>query len=67
VISVNGEPSNVAAPTTLGELLAHIGVDQAARGVAVALDGEVVPRRLWPTQSVADGAAVEVLGAIQGG
>ena len=38
-----------------------------ARGVAVAVDGEVVPRTVWDTFAIADGARVEVLTAMQGG
>ena len=36
-------------------------------GVAVAVDGEVVPRADWPATALADGARVEVLTAVQGG
>ena len=37
------------------------------RGVAVAVDGEVVPRSAWDATTLADGQRVEVVGAIQGG
>lgn len=40
---VNGEPSSVAAPTTIAELL--LAIDAPTRGVAVAVDGEVI--RVW--------------------
>ncbi|OLT17457.1 thiamine biosynthesis protein ThiS [Pseudonocardia sp. CNS-139] len=36
-------------------------------GVAVAVDGEVVPRAGWPDAVLAEGARVEVLTAVQGG
>jgi sulfur carrier protein len=35
--------------------------------VAVALEGEVVPRTAWPQTEIADGAHVEVVVAVQGG
>jgi len=35
--------------------------------VAVAVDGEVVPRGEWATTAVRDGQQVEVLRAVQGG
>jgi sulfur carrier protein len=38
-----------------------------ARGVAVAVDAEVVPRGAWATTPLPEGAQVEVLTAIQGG
>jgi sulfur carrier protein len=40
---------------------------EARRGVAVAVNGEVVPRSTWETSRLADGDAVEVLTATQGG
>jgi sulfur carrier protein len=47
--------------------LSHLGVEADARGVAVAVDGEVVPRASWSTFALVDGARVEVLTAMQGG
>ena len=38
-----------------------------ARGVAVAVDGEVVPRAAWQTFALAADSCVEVLTAMQGG
>jgi len=42
-------------------------VTTAGRGVAVALNGEVVPRSSWPVARLRDGDRVEVLTAAQGG
>ena len=42
-------------------------VTTARRGVAVALNGEVVPRSTWPVARLRDGDRVEVLTAAQGG
>ena len=39
----------------------------ARRGVAVAVNGEVVPRSAWPGAVLRDGDRVEVLTAAQGG
>jgi sulfur carrier protein len=65
MIIINGEPSEVAPGATLIELLSHLGAPD--RGVAVAVDAEVVPRGAWATFTLADGARVEVLTAVQGG
>ncbi|MCW3004007.1 MAG: thiS [Conexibacter sp.] len=65
MIIINGEPSELAPGATLSELLAHLGAPD--RGVAVAVDAEVVPRGAWATFALADGARVEVLTAVQGG
>lgn len=64
-IELNGRPRELEAPVTLGELLDSEVTDR--RGVAVALDGEVVPRASWDTTALVDGATVEIVGAVQGG
>ena len=66
-ISVNGEHTDVATGTTVADLLAELELPAEGRGVAVAVDAEVVPRGEWPRRVVADGAQVEVVTAIQGG
>jgi sulfur carrier protein len=66
-ILLNGEPVTVDEGTTVEELLDRLDVPPQARGVAVAVDAEVVPRGAWSEHVVADGARVEVLTAIQGG
>jgi sulfur carrier protein len=65
VIRVNGDPSDVAPGTTVIELLRAL--EAPDRGVAVAVDGEVVPRGRWADTSLADEAKVEVVMAVQGG
>ncbi len=65
MISVNGE-AREGAGKTIAELLDGLGV-RTQRGVAVAVDAEVVPRGEWPARIVPDGARVEVLSAMQGG
>jgi sulfur carrier protein len=66
VIFVNGEPRERSG-ATIAELLADLGVEDRARGVAVAVDGEVVPRAEWPERRVNEGERVEALSAMQGG
>jgi sulfur carrier protein len=67
VIFVNGRPTQGHDDATVAQLLAVLGVDREARGVAVAVDGEVIPRREWPDRTVPGGARVEALTAMQGG
>jgi sulfur carrier protein len=66
VIFVNGEPRERAG-ATISELLSELGVEERARGVAVALDGEVIPRAEWGERRVNEGQRVEALSAMQGG
>jgi sulfur carrier protein len=65
VISVNGRPSTATPGDTLAALLADLELPD--RGVAVAVDAEVIPRGRWSSYVVEDGAHVEVVTAVQGG
>lgn len=64
-VTVNGVRWELPEEATLADVLARL--DVPARGVAVAVDGAVVPRAWWPATALADGAGVEVLTAVQGG
>jgi sulfur carrier protein len=44
-----------------------VGADGETRGVAVAVDGEVVRRAEWVTTPLSDRQAVEIVRAVQGG
>ena len=66
-IELNGGVVELADAATLADAARAAGAPQSARGVAVALDGEVVPRSEWDSTPLRDGATVEVLAAIQGG
>jgi sulfur carrier protein len=63
VITVNGVPTERLG--NVAELVASVTPEQ--RGVAVAVNGEVVPRGEWATRPLADGDTVEILSAAQGG
>jgi sulfur carrier protein len=65
MIVLNGSPRD--GTPSLGVLLDELGLGLDARGVAVAVDGEVVPRSEWDRWALVDGARVEVVDAIQGG
>ena len=56
---------SLAATASLADAVATVVA--VPQGVAAALNGEVVPRRSWPATAVADGDAVEVVTAVQGG
>ncbi len=65
-VILNGEPTQLADDATVATLVAGLDVPDG-RGVAVAVDAEVVPRGEWQVRTLAEGAKVEVLRAIQGG
>ena len=62
---INGKPGELADDARVPDALTLLGVPQA--GVAVAVDGAVVPRAAWPDTVLTDGARLEVLTAVQGG
>jgi sulfur carrier protein len=64
---LNGEPSQIPAGETVANMLSRLGLQADAKGVAVAVDGEVLPRACWETFALTEDARVEVLTAMQGG
>ena len=67
MITVNGVPSELRAGAVIADVLDALGVEPGRRGVAIALDGEVVPRGEWATTSLPADARIEVVQAVQGG
>lgn len=67
IVVVNGDPLDLPQGTVLSEVLGRLGVTDDRRGIAVALDGDVILRAAWSRTSVADGQRVELLEARAGG
>ena len=65
-IRVNGRRAPVAA-ATIAELLAERAVEMGQRGIAVALNGSVVPRSAWGETTLRPDDSVEIVRAMQGG
>jgi sulfur carrier protein len=66
-IELNGERVDLRDGARVGDAVARTGSDPERRGLAVAVDGEVVPRSEWDRTQLLPGQRVEVVGAIQGG
>jgi len=64
-LTVNGAAAELDEATTVAQLVQTRAED--ARRVAVARNGEVVPRSAWATTRLESGDAVEVLAAVAGG
>jgi sulfur carrier protein len=64
-VTVNGKDRSVEPELSVDGLVASLLA--ARRGVAVAVNGTVVPRSRWAVVALADGDNVEVLTAAQGG
>jgi sulfur carrier protein len=67
MIHLNGQRSDLRAGETVADALARLGLAHDARGVAIAVDGQVVPRSTWKSFALSADARVEVLTAMQGG
>jgi sulfur carrier protein len=65
LVVVNGVEREFADGATVADALAAL--DAPPRGIAVALDGAVVPRAQWSDMVLPPGGSVEVLTAVQGG
>jgi len=64
-VTVNGDKRELPPGVTLADIVAQLTA--SPRGIAAAVDGEVVPRRAWPDTPLADGSVVEIVTAVQGG
>ena len=65
-IRINGENEPLSA-ATVAALLEAKEIDVGGRGIAVALNGAVVPRAAWRETRLSPGDAVEIVRARQGG
>jgi sulfur carrier protein len=64
-LTINGADREVAAELDVAALVTELTGER--RGVAVAVNGAVVPRSTWASVRLLDGDWVEVLSAAQGG
>jgi sulfur carrier protein len=65
IVSVNGVEREIAAGTTLGALIAELGIRRD--GIAVARNDDVVVRGALDATPLADGDTIEIIAAVAGG
>jgi sulfur carrier protein len=65
-VHLNGSEHEVHA-TTVAALIDELAIPGAPRGIAVALNGSLVPRSEWPARALAPGDAIEIVRATRGG
>ena len=66
-VTVNGEKVEVPPETTVSELLLKLEINPSRKGLAVAVDGEIVPREKWGETRVSEGNEIDVVHAVRGG
>ena len=64
-VTINGTLRDFPSGITLADVVGQL--TQSPKGVAAAVNGEVVPRRAWPSTPLAERDEVEVVTAVQGG
>ncbi|MFT3898929.1 MAG: sulfur carrier protein ThiS [Gordonia sp. (in: high G+C Gram-positive bacteria)] len=64
-VTVNGDARELSTGTTVAGLVAELGLPD--RGIAVAVDGFVVPCGSWESTALRDDDVVEIVTAVQGG
>jgi sulfur carrier protein len=67
IIQVNGRPAELPKGATVADAVEVVGIDGESRGVAVAVDGEVIRGSDWERTRLVERQAVEVVRAVQGG
>ena len=67
VIELNGRAVELPAEATVAHAVSEAGADGDSRGVAVAVDGEVIRRADWGKTRLRGDQSVEVVRAVQGG
>ena len=66
-VTLNGEQRDLHEGAHVREAVTASGAAPDARGLAVAVDGEVVPRGEWDRVQLREGQRVEIVQAVQGG
>ncbi len=66
-ITLNGEDKNVRSGISIRDLLIELAHDPDRKGVAVAVNAEIVVRAKWDSTLLGTGDRVDIIAAVQGG
>ena len=66
-ITLNGEDRNVENGISIRDLLIDLAHDPGRRGIAVAVNAEIVVRAKWSSTRLGNGDRVDIIAAVQGG
>ncbi len=66
-IRVNGESKTIEPGLSIFELLLDLQIQPSLPGIAVALNREVILRKLWQDTEIQPDSEVEIIRAVQGG
>ena len=66
-VNIGGEITEVENVRSIYDLLGRIGIDSEKKGIAIAKNGAIVPRKSWQEVYISEGDAIEIVRASQGG
>ncbi len=66
-VRINGEVREISDSIQVTGLLAEMGISADRKGIAVAVNDEVVPRSRWGETALSADDQVEIVHAVQGG
>ena len=66
-LTVNGDALDLPAGSTVADVVARLIGTGDPKGIAVAVEREVVPRSAWGSTVVTSGSRIEVVTAAAGG
>lgn len=67
IVSINGKKQEISGNIDLLQLIESLGFDPTKSGVAVAVNCEVVPQKMWPETRINPDSEIEIIHAVQGG
>lgn len=66
-LTVNGQERSVDGASTLLDLLIEMNFNAEQKGIAVAVNAEVIARAMWVNTRLCNGDRVDIIHAVQGG
>ena len=67
MVSINGKKQEINGNMDLLQLVESLGVDPTQAGVAIAVNCEVIPRKMWSRTCIDSDSEIEIIHAVQGG
>lgn len=67
LLTVNGQEQSVDDASTLLDLLIEMDFNAEQKGIAVAVNAEVIARAMWSDMRLHNGDRVDIIHAVQGG
>ena len=67
MVSINGKKQEISGNIDLLQLVESLGIDPTQSGVAIAVNCEVIPRKMWLGTCINSDSEIEIIHAVQGG